>query len=115
MLKRMSFALIGAAMVMQACATSSASSYRHIADPEQIFAAADWTADVEAAVNAAGWADRKPEIMADAAYFILTQPSTQTGNFHIDDEVLAAQGITDLDKYSVKPGTKKFIPDFFVD
>ena len=58
---------------------------------------------------------RKPEIMADAAYFILTQPSTQTGNFHIDDEVLAAQGITDLDKYSVKPGTKKFIPDFFVD
>jgi citronellol/citronellal dehydrogenase len=58
---------------------------------------------------------RTPEILSDAAYFILTQPSTQTGNFYIDDELLAAHGITDLEKYSVKPGTTKFIPDFFVD
>ena len=58
---------------------------------------------------------RKPEILADAAYFILTGPSTNTGNFHIDDELLAAHGVTDLDRYSVKPGTKHFIPDFFVD
>jgi citronellol/citronellal dehydrogenase len=58
---------------------------------------------------------RKPEILSDAAYFILTSPSTNTGNFFIDDELLAAHGVTDLDKYAVKPGTKKFIPDFFVD
>jgi citronellol/citronellal dehydrogenase len=58
---------------------------------------------------------RKPEILADAAYFILTSPSANTGNFFIDDELLAAHGVTDLDKYAVKPGTKKFIPDFFVD
>jgi citronellol/citronellal dehydrogenase len=58
---------------------------------------------------------RKPQILADAAYFILTSPATNTGNFFIDDELLAAHGVTDLDKYAVKPGTKKFIPDFFVD
>jgi len=58
---------------------------------------------------------RKPEILADAAYFILTSPSTNTGHFFIDDELLAAHGVKDLDPYSVKPGTKTFIPDFFVD
>ncbi len=58
---------------------------------------------------------RKPEILADAAYLILTSANSNTGNFHIDDELLAAHGITDLDKYSVTPGTKTFIPDFFVD
>jgi citronellol/citronellal dehydrogenase len=58
---------------------------------------------------------RKPEILADAAYLILTGPSSSSGNFYIDDEVLAAHGVKDLEKYSVKPGTKHFIPDFFVD
>ncbi|MGP1675770.1 MAG: SDR family oxidoreductase [Burkholderiales bacterium] len=58
---------------------------------------------------------RKPEILADAAYLILTGPSSNSGNFYIDDELLAAHGVTDLDKYSVKPGTKTFIPDFFLD
>jgi citronellol/citronellal dehydrogenase len=58
---------------------------------------------------------RKPEILSDAAYFILTGASTGSGNFFIDDELLAAHGVTDLEKYSVKPGTKNFIPDFFVD
>ena len=58
---------------------------------------------------------RKPEILSDAAYFILTSPSSNSGNFYIDDELLAAHGITDLEKYSVMPGTKNFIPDFFVD
>ncbi len=58
---------------------------------------------------------RKPEILADAAYFVLTGPSAHSGNFYIDDELLAAHGVTDLEKYSVKPGTKSFIPDFFVD
>ncbi len=58
---------------------------------------------------------RKPEILADAAYFILTGPAANTGNFFIDDELLAAHGVTDLDRYSVKPGTRNFIPDFFID
>jgi citronellol/citronellal dehydrogenase len=59
---------------------------------------------------------RKPEILADAAYFILNRESTTTsGNFFIDDEVLASEGITDLDKYAVVPGTKDFLLDFFLD
>jgi citronellol/citronellal dehydrogenase len=58
---------------------------------------------------------RKPEILSDAAYLILTSASSNTGNFYIDDTLLAAHGITDLEKYSVTPGTKNFIPDFFVD
>jgi citronellol/citronellal dehydrogenase len=59
---------------------------------------------------------RKPEILADAAYFILTSDAkTTTGNFFIDDVLLAQRGITDLEKYSVVPGTKDFIPDFFID
>jgi citronellol/citronellal dehydrogenase len=58
---------------------------------------------------------RKPEILADAAYFIFTGPSSNSGNFYIDDELLAAHGVKDLEQDSVKPGTKIFIPDFFVD
>ena len=58
---------------------------------------------------------RKPEILSDAAYLILTSASTNTGNFYIDDTLLAAHGVSDLEKYSVTPGTKNFIPDFFVD
>ena len=58
---------------------------------------------------------RKPEILSDAAYLILTGPSTTTGNFYIDDSLLAEHGITDLELYSVTPGTKNFVPDFFVD
>ncbi|MFX1315924.1 MAG: SDR family oxidoreductase [Promethearchaeota archaeon] len=57
---------------------------------------------------------RKPEIVADAAYIILTKPSREcTGNFFIDDEVLIEHGITDLGKYSVVPNAK-LIPDFFL-
>ncbi|CAB4559077.1 MAG: SDR family NAD(P)-dependent oxidoreductase [Actinobacteria bacterium] len=59
---------------------------------------------------------RKPEILADAAYVILNRPSGEcTGNFFVDDEVLASEGITDLDKYAVVPGTKDFLLDFFLD
>ncbi len=59
---------------------------------------------------------RKPEILADAAYEILNRPSAQaTGNFYIDDEVLASVGVTDFDKYAVVPGTKDFLLDFFLD
>ena len=59
---------------------------------------------------------RKPEILADTAYEILKRPSAEcTGNFFVDDEVLASVGTTDLDKYSVVPGTKDFLLDFFLD
>jgi citronellol/citronellal dehydrogenase len=59
---------------------------------------------------------RTPEILADAAYIILNRPAADcTGNFFVDDEVLASEGITDLDKYSVVPGTKDFLLDFFLD
>ena len=58
---------------------------------------------------------RKPEILSDAAWLILTSASSNTGNFYIDDTLLAAHGITDLEKYAMTPGTKNFIPDFFVD
>ena len=59
---------------------------------------------------------RTPEILADAAYVILNRPAADcTGNFFVDDEVLASVGITDLDKYAVVPGTKDFLLDFFLD
>jgi citronellol/citronellal dehydrogenase len=61
---------------------------------------------------------RKPEILADAAYLVLTADARDpgnTGNFHIDDTLLAAHGQTDLERYSVTPGTRRFVPDFFVD
>ena len=59
---------------------------------------------------------RTPEILADAAYVILTRESKDcTGNFFVDDEVLASVGITDLEKYSVVPGTTDFLLDFFLD
>lgn len=60
-------------------------------------------------------ASRKPEIMGDAAHWILTQPSKQcSGNFFIDDEVLIAAGTRDLAKYDVCPGAK-LQADFFVE
>ena len=59
---------------------------------------------------------RKPEILSDTAYIILNRDAkTTTGNFFVDDEVLASEGITDLEKYSVKPGTTNFLLDFFLD
>jgi citronellol/citronellal dehydrogenase len=59
---------------------------------------------------------RKPEILSDSAYIIFNRSAKEcTGNFFIDDELLASEGITDLEKYSVVPGTKEFIQDLFVD
>ena len=57
---------------------------------------------------------RTPEILADAAHVILTGHS-RTGEFLVDDEVLASVGVTDLDKYAVVPGTTDFLLDFFLD
>jgi citronellol/citronellal dehydrogenase len=58
---------------------------------------------------------RKPEIMADAAHAILTRDSRAvTGNFYIDDEVLAAAGVTDLGRYAVAPG-QPLLADLFLE
>jgi citronellol/citronellal dehydrogenase len=47
---------------------------------------------------------RRPEILADAAYEVFNRPSREaTGNFYIDDEVLAEAGVTDLSAYSYVP------------
>jgi citronellol/citronellal dehydrogenase len=58
---------------------------------------------------------RTPEIVADAAWQILTRDSrSTTGNFLIDDEVLAAAGVTDFSRYAVSPGGA-LRADLFVD
>jgi citronellol/citronellal dehydrogenase len=57
---------------------------------------------------------RKPEVVADAAHGILTRDSRAcTGNFFLDDEVLAAEGVTDLSRYAVDPGAP-LLPDLFL-
>jgi len=59
---------------------------------------------------------RTPEILADAAWWVLTSDARSvSGNFFIDDSLLGEHGVTDLDRYSVVAGTLDFIPDFFVD
>jgi len=60
---------------------------------------------------------RTPEIMSDAAYVIFNRTAkdvANTGNFHIDDDVLRSAGVTDFSKYAVDPSAELII-DFFVD
>jgi len=77
------------------------------------------TAIATAAVNMLGGEQmmkqsRKPEIMADAAYYILRRKASEaSGNFFIDDEVLIEEGITELDHYAVDP-SQKLMTDFFI-
>jgi citronellol/citronellal dehydrogenase len=77
------------------------------------------TIDTAAVRNLLGGAmlanmSRTPEILADAAYAILCRPSGEcTGNLFIDEQVLAQEGITDLEKYSVVPGAQLYT-DLFV-
>jgi citronellol/citronellal dehydrogenase len=60
-------------------------------------------------------ASRKPEVMGDAAWAVLTRDArTCTGNFFTDEQVLAEEGVADLERYAVKPGTP-LQPDLFVD
>jgi citronellol/citronellal dehydrogenase len=57
---------------------------------------------------------RKPDIVADAAYAILTRDSrSYTGHFAIDEEVLREEGVTDFDRYAVAPG-QPLHPDLFL-
>jgi citronellol/citronellal dehydrogenase len=60
---------------------------------------------------------RKPEMMADAAYAILTRPSRATsGNFFVDEDVLREEGVTDFRGYQVDADlpAEQLAPDFFV-
>jgi citronellol/citronellal dehydrogenase len=60
-------------------------------------------------------ASRRPEIVGDAAWCILTRDSRAcTGNFYTDEQVLVEEGRTDLERYAVRPGTPLFT-DFFLD
>jgi citronellol/citronellal dehydrogenase len=60
-------------------------------------------------------ASRKPAIMADAAHAILTRDyRTCSGNFFVDEDVLRAAGVSDLDQYAVSPGIPPF-GDLFLD
>jgi citronellol/citronellal dehydrogenase len=62
---------------------------------------------------------RTPQIYADSAYEILIKPAREyTGQALIDDEVLAAAGVTDLERYRARPpaeGDGELIADLFVD
>lgn len=90
--------------------------------PDGIAVNALWprTAIITAAMKMLGGSDvdvqcRKPEIMADAAYVMLTRDSRNyTGQFAIDDEVLRDVGVTDMDQYAVDPSAT-LMPDFFLD
>lgn len=58
---------------------------------------------------------RKPEIMADAAYYILTTSDRKiTGQALIDETILREHGVTDFDQYAYKPGNE-LLPDFYIE
>jgi citronellol/citronellal dehydrogenase len=58
---------------------------------------------------------RTPDILADAAYAILTKPAREcSGNFFIDEEVLRAEGVTDFGKYAAGTTDGPYFADFFV-
>ena len=58
---------------------------------------------------------RSPRIMAEAAMMVLARDArTATGNFYIDEEVLAAGGVADFEPYSVVPGSRQLLPDLFL-
>jgi citronellol/citronellal dehydrogenase len=59
---------------------------------------------------------RTPALVADAAYAVLSRPAADcTGNAYICEDVLAEEGVTDLEPYAFVPGTAQFLPDFFLD
>ena len=104
---------------MSLCVLGMAEEFR----PHGIAVNALWprtTIDTEAirliAGQGARMKARSPQIMADAARWILTQPSRKiTGRFFLDDEVLRGAGVTDLSRYR-QPGVEEsdLMPDFFL-
>jgi citronellol/citronellal dehydrogenase len=77
------------------------------------------TAIATAAIRLAAGSDeaakscRTPEILADAAHAVFEKPKSFSGNFLIDDNFLAENGVTDFDRYRVDP-SQDLIQDFFV-
>jgi citronellol/citronellal dehydrogenase len=66
--------------------------------------------------DAAMKGSRKPEVMSDSAYAILTRPSRETtGNFFLAEDVLADEGVTDLSAYSYGGSDAELITDLFVE
>jgi citronellol/citronellal dehydrogenase len=58
---------------------------------------------------------RRPELYADAAYAVITKPSREcSGNAFLCEDVLAAEGVTDFDRYAYRPGAEPQV-DMFVD
>lgn len=58
---------------------------------------------------------RKPEIMADSAYEVLTSKAAEnTGNFYIDEDILRHAGVTDFNQYAVSSG-QALLSDLFLD
>ncbi|XP_041825989.1 hydroxysteroid dehydrogenase-like protein 2 [Melanotaenia boesemani] len=57
---------------------------------------------------------RTADILADAAYIILSKPKDYTGHFLVDEEILRAHGVQEFDQYAVQPG-HPLLPDFFLD
>jgi citronellol/citronellal dehydrogenase len=73
------------------------------------------TAAVEVYFPQALAASRRPEIMAEAAYWVLTQDCRScTGNFFIDETVLRNAGVSDLERYALTPGAP-LANDIFLD
>jgi citronellol/citronellal dehydrogenase len=59
---------------------------------------------------------RKPEIMAEAARWVFDQPARLlTGQFLIDEQIMAKMGVHDLTTFSYDPDERNLLPDFFVD
>jgi len=57
---------------------------------------------------------RKPEIVADAAYHILSMdPALPSGICYTDEAALQMQGVVNFDKYATEPGHPLF-PDLFI-
>jgi citronellol/citronellal dehydrogenase len=60
---------------------------------------------------------RTPAIIADAAALILKSDArdvANSGNFYIDEQVLAAHGTKSFESYSVVPGSRQLMPDLFL-
>ena len=74
------------------------------------------TAAIEHLLGPGGLAQcRQPTIVADAAHYILTQPSRSfSGRFCIDEDVLREAGVSDFSRYAVDP-TVAPAPDIFVE
>lgn len=76
-----------------------------------LFISAIHTAAIEMlAGKESGNHSRKPEIMADAAYAVLTKDSKSvTGKYLIDEDVLKEAGVNDLTNYAVNPGKNNIL------